>query len=132
MKPTTSFDKQNLKLIRADLDKSLKEVAEKWGLTSLKAGNISFSPAEFTTKIKATLPPTVESAKQDEKKVKSLLSIFGLPDSFGKTISLQGKRFIISGINTRSRKSPIEIKDINGKGFRISVETAERALKADK
>jgi hypothetical protein len=39
----------------------------------------------------------------------------------GDTIQLQGKSFTIAGYNTRARKSPINITDSNGRGYKCSV-----------
>ena len=39
----------------------------------------------------------------------------------GDTVNLQGKSFTIAGWNTRARKSPVNITDQNGRGYKCSV-----------
>ena len=40
----------------------------------------------------------------------------------GDIVTLQGKQFTIKGFNTRARKSPINIEDAQGRGYKCSVD----------
>ena len=117
------FDKQNLKAIRVAMDNALAQVAQQYGIT-INTGNARFSGNEVTFKVKAN---TVDSATgtaitkeaQMFELVKQQEGIGHL--SVGDTITLQGKDFILKGYNSRARKSPIQIEDMQGRGFKCSV-----------
>jgi len=117
------FDKQNLRAIRTAMDNALAQVAQQYGIT-INTGNARFSGNEVTFKVKAN---TVDGATgtaitkeaQTFELVKQQEGIGHL--SVGDTITLQGKDFILKGYNSRARKSPIQIEDMQGRGFKCSV-----------
>lgn len=117
------FDKQNLKAIRVAMDNALAQVAQQYGIT-INTGNARFSGNEVTFKVKAnTVDSSTGTAITKEAQmfelVKQQEGIGHL--SVGDTITLQGKDFILKGYNSRARKSPIQIEDMQGRGFKCSV-----------
>jgi hypothetical protein len=119
----TQFDKQNLKAIRVAMDNALAQVAQQYGIT-INTGNARFSGNEVTFKVKAnTVDSATGTAITKEARmfelVKQQEGIGHL--SVGDTITLQGKDFILKGYNSRARKSPIQIEDMQGRGFKCSV-----------
>jgi len=117
------FDKQNLRAIRTAMDNALAQVAQQYGIT-INTGNARFSGNEVTFKVKAnTVDGATGTAITKEARmfelVKQQEGIGHL--SVGDTITLQGKDFILKGYNSRARKSPIQIEDMQGRGFKCSV-----------
>jgi hypothetical protein len=64
MATVKTFDKTNLKTIRADLEKALEAVSKKHGIT-LDFNNISFDSKSFSTRLKAEVKSTGTAAKVD-------------------------------------------------------------------
>lgn len=62
--PIASFDKQNLKTIRADLDAALKSVEDKHGM-KLSIGNIRFQSNSFKTSLTALLGEAATASSED-------------------------------------------------------------------
>ena len=120
----TNFDKPTIKAIRMAMDNALATVEKEYGIT-ISTGNARFSGNEVTFKVKAN---TVDSATgnaitkeaQTFELVKNQEGIGHL--SVGDTVTLQGKQFILKGFNTRARKSPIQIEDMQGRGYKCSVQ----------
>ena len=118
------FDKPTIKAIRQAMDQALAQVANQYGIT-INTGNARFTGNEVTFKVKAN---TVDGATgnaitkeaQTFELVKHQEGIGHL--SVGDTVTLQGKEFTLKGFNTRARKSPIQIEDAQGRGFKCSVQ----------
>ena len=118
----TNFDKPTIKAIRMAMDQALATVASEYGIT-INTGNARFSGNEVTFKVKANTQSADGTVNTKEAQM------FGLyKDSeglghlnVGDTVTLQGKSFILKGYNTRARKSPIQIEDMQGRGYKCSV-----------
>ena len=120
----TNFDKPTIKAIRQAMDNALAQVASEYGI-SINTGNARFSGNEVTFKVKAnTVDGATGTAITKEAQMFELVKhqegINHL--SVGQTITLQGKDFILRGYNTRARKSPIQIEDMQGRGYKCSVQ----------
>ena len=120
----TNFDKPTIKAIRQAMDNALAQVASEYGI-SINTGNARFSGNEVTFKVKAnTVDGATGTAITKEAQMFELVKhqegINHL--SVGDTITLQGKDFILRGYNTRARKSPIQIEDMQGRGYKCSVQ----------
>ena len=120
----TNFDKPTIKAIRLAMDNALANVASEYGIT-INTGNARFSGNEVTYKVKANIVDgatgtaiTKEATNWDLYKNSIGLGWLNVGDQ----ILLQGKHFTLKGYNTRARKSPINIEDANGRGFKCSVE----------
>ena len=118
----TNFDKPTIKAIRQAMDQALATVADEYGIT-INTGNARFSGNEVTFKVKAN---TMGEGGQVNTKEAQMFELVkgqeGLGHlSVGDTVTLQGKSFILKGFNTRARKSPIQIEDMQGRGYKCSV-----------
>lgn len=120
----TNFDKPTIKAIRQAMDNALAQVATEYGIT-INTGNARFSGNEVTFKVKAN---TVDGATGNAitKEAQTFELVKGQEGlghlSVGDTVTLQGKQFILKGFNTRARKSPINIEDMQGRGYKCSVD----------
>ena len=119
----TNFDKPTIKAIRMAMDQALATVASEYGIT-INTGNARFSGNEVTFKVKANTLDSSGSANTKEadnfELYKNSIGLSWL--NVGDQIMLQGKYFTLKGYNTRARKSPIQIEDAQGRGYKCSVE----------
>ena len=119
----TNFDKPTIKAIRTAMDDALAQVEKAYGI-KISTGNARFSGNEVTFKVKANTVTSTGSAITKEAQmfdiVKHQHGIGHL--SVGDQVTLQGKQFTIKGFNTRARKSPINIEDMQGRGYKCSVD----------
>ena len=119
----TNFDKPTIKAIRVAMDDALAQVEKAYGI-KISTGNARFSGNEVTFKVKANTVTSSGSAITKEAQmfdiVKHQEGIGHL--SVGDTVTLQGKQFTLKGFNTRARKSPINIEDMQGRGYKCSVD----------
>ena len=118
----TNFDKPTVKAIRMAMDNALAKVEKEYGIT-IKTGNARFSGDEVTFKVKANTMGDNGTVNTKEANMWNLYAdMNGLGHlSVGDTVNLQGKSFTIAGWNTRARKSPVNITDQNGRGYKCSV-----------
>ena len=118
----TNFDKPTIKAIRMAMDQALATVANEYGIT-INTGNARFSGNEVTFKVKANTTSSDGTANTKEADMFELVKHQeGLGHlSVGDTVTLQGKDFILKGFNSRARKSPIQIEDMQGRGYKCSV-----------
>ena len=118
----TNFDKPTIKAIRLAMDSALAQVEKDYGI-KISTGNARFSGNEVTFKVKAN---TVTSGGKAITKEAQMFDIVKHQEgighlSVGDTVTLQGISFTITGYNTRARKSPINIEDMQGRGYKCSV-----------
>ena len=104
------------------MDSALAQVEKDYGI-KISTGNARFSGNEVTFKVKAN---TVTSGGKAITKEAQMFDIVKHQEgighlSVGDTVTLQGKSFTITGYNTRARKSPINIEDMQGRGYKCSV-----------
>jgi len=118
----TNFDKPTVKAIRMAMDNALAKVEKEYGIT-IKTGNARFSGDEVTFKVKANTMGNDGTVNTKEANMWDLhADMNGLGHlKVGDTVNLQGKSFTIAGWNTRARKSPVNITDQNGRGYKCSV-----------
>jgi len=117
-----NFDRATARVLREEMNQAFKSIEAKYGIT-LSAGNISFSNNEANIKVKAN---TIGDNGQVETKEARNWGVYAEYNGLGglkvgDTIDLQGKSFTIKGWNTRARKSPVQIEDAQGRGYKCSV-----------
>ena len=117
----SNFDKPSIKAIRMAMDIALAKVEKQYGI-KISTGNARFSGDEVTFKVKANTIGTGGQVQTKEAQNWAMMAQVNGLDGFsvGDTIQLQGKSFTIKGWNTRARKSPINIEDQNGRGYKCS------------
>ena len=118
----SKLDKPSIKAIRLAMDKALAEVEAQYGI-KISTGNARFTADEVTFKVKANVIDKFGTVLSKEAQAWDLYAqTEGLGHlSVGDSVQLQGKSFTIKGYNTRARKSPINIEDSSGRGYKCSV-----------
>ena len=124
------FNKQNLQALREDINAALAQVEKKYGI-KLHAGNASFSGNEVTYKLKGNVVGSAGRAITKEASQWDMYARFHQLGHLkvGDRISIQGREFVIKGYNSRARKSPIQIEDSTGRGYKTTLDTIQRAQK---
>ena len=119
----TTFDNNNLKGLRVEMDLALRAISNKYGIT-IKTGNASFSGNECTFKVKLNTTGADGTAITKEAKAWDIYKgMHGLDHlNIGDTITIQGSPYILTGYNSRARKAPINFKTRSGKGYKCSVQ----------
>ena len=119
----SNFDKPSLKAIRMAMNAALKSVEDQYGI-KVNVGNASYSANEVTFKVKAnTIGDSGEAITKEAQNWSLYAGMNGLGQfKVGDQIELQGKTFTITGWNTRAKKSPVNIQDANGRGYRCSAQ----------
>lgn len=135
MAKITSFDKQNLPQLRAEINAALEAIGAKFGV-SLQAGNASFQATNATFKLVCQVGEDKSIGDLKAEKAAAALKAFQplyfrqLP--LDKHYKMQNDVFEIVGYNTRGRTQPMLIKSVkSGKEYKCSIEQLERAVKVD-
>ena len=120
------ISKETVIAMRADIDKALKSVGEKYGV-ELTAGNATYSDLECTFKLKASL-----KASGDFNPQKILWEQYApgwrLPkEAFGQEISISGVKYRICGVDPKARTNKILIENANGQ-YKCDIQTVTGAL----
>jgi hypothetical protein len=119
----------NFEALRADINAALKAVGQKYDL-HLHAGNGSYNTEVFTLKLNCTTlgkGGTIETP--EAKAFKTNAEMYGLKATdLGKTVTIQGREFEITGLKPKSRNCVIG-KDVRtGKGFKLPLAGVKRSL----
>lgn len=126
--------KPMLQKFRIDFEKKMSRLEKKYGL-EIKLGRIGYDADgnSFKASFEATnTDENPEGMTGTQAKFASMAPLYGLKaEDFGKVIILQGRRFIITGLNPRARKSPVQMKEVDGaqRNFKAPVNTILNALK---
>jgi len=112
----TDFNKQNLKMLREELNAALKAVADKYEI-NIHVGNMTFRPDETSVKMVMSTKCQSEAQRQELKKY---AKVFGLE-------SIENTKYKLVKIDSRKPKYPfiIERSDTPGKLFKISEDHAQ-------
>lgn len=125
----TEFNRQNLKEMRAEINKALAPLSDKYGVV-FGTGNIRFTRDEFTVKL--TVGTVNEGAPAQGKEVKDFLALchgYGLePTDLGKTFVSNGTAWVLVGLKPKSYKFPFLGERYDGKRFKFTEHTVRRGL----
>lgn len=100
------MDKITAKKLHEDINKALMEVGNKYGM-DLTAKNLSYSDTEISFRASGIIRQTKSGKSGQEVVFEKYALFYGLSGKYGKEFTYQGDKFIIEGLNTRSKKSPI-------------------------
>jgi hypothetical protein len=117
-------NKQDLRLLTNEINQALKLIGDKYGLNlNTKSGRYELDGSEFSVKL--VVKNTTVQKNYDMECV-----ILGLPKTIiGSSLSLQGKDFVITGLNTRKPKFPVEVKCLNDqKNYGLTVSAVKKVL----
>ena len=127
METITKFDKSALKLLRPEINKSLAELGERFGIT-LKIGNIRYEDDTFTSKIEASVVGADLKANDWSKHFWR----FGMEEDWlGRTFERRGYEYKIVGLKSRARKNQILIER-EGRTYRIDAALIRLKMGAEK
>jgi hypothetical protein len=135
MTTINSFDKTNLKQLRAEFQAALDAVAAKHGLVA-GLGNIRFDANKFGVKLEVrTKTPATASVVSNTNTVEfeALKNQWRVPGiDVTKTYSLRVRSGIedvkFVGFVDRRYKFPFSVQTTNGKRYKVSVEQARNIL----
>lgn len=115
----TSFDRQNLKALRSEMQAVLEKYGVKSGL-EINVGNMSFDDAEVSIKVKAKVKGAVTL---EDKVLLMEVKNLGL-----KMSNSRGDKLV--KYNTRARKMPFVYSDASGKMYKCCMATARQRFAA--
>jgi|GEM_PF-716710 len=117
----TSFDRSTCRLLRNELDATLKSLADKYDI-SIKAGGARFSSDNATFKLEiATKGSDGQVNSREKTDFEIYAGVFGFKsDDFGATFRLYGEDYTIIGLKPRSRKYPVLGKRKDGKVYKLN------------
>lgn len=127
----TTLDKATCKVLAAEFEKAMKEVAARFGV-EVRVGNGRFdvSTFSFKTEVKTANAPT-----QDEQLAMAFRSLAGIERLsldlgwLGRTICHKGEFFTVVGYSCKSPKRPIVLRrNCDQKTFRANVDAVRRAF----
>lgn len=127
-----TFDRSNLKTMRAEMDAALKTISEKYGV-NFELGNIKFSSNEFSLKLSASIgnAKVENKAEKLEANFKLYAKFYGLvPEDFNRKFTHRGTEYKIVGFDTKKRKNNIILeRTSDGKSFMGSPEMITKVIK---
>lgn len=124
------FDKSvDFNGLRNDINTALEAIGKKYGI-AIHAGNASYNPEALTFKLQCTTlgdGGVVET--MEAKTFKSHATIYGMkPEDLGKTVTVYGRVFEITGMKPKSRNCIIGKDPKNGKGFKLPLYEVKQSL----
>lgn len=117
------FNRANLKTIRNDISAALAAVEAKHGV-SFNFNNIRFSDNDFRTTLNcvSASDSNGNAVNIDKVNFEAKAFLVGVDKTaFGKTFTSNGRKFTITGLNTRAKKYPIQAETAQGKRFKFPV-----------
>lgn len=131
MTTITTFTKPALRALRPELDAALAALGERFGIT-LRAGNIRFDNISAKITVEAAVRnPDGSVVSPAAKDFKLLAFSYGLePTDLGRSFTLSGNQFTLTGCRHRATAKPLVITRADGKVFHAGVELVKALLKA--
>lgn len=123
------LDRQNLQLLRSEIDGVLKSIGDKYGLV-FKTGNASFTANNANFKLEcATTGDNGSVHSKDAETFKLYANIYGLKESdLGRKVTLQGSEYVIVGLKPRSVHPIIAARVSDAKLFKLSLTAVQSQL----
>lgn len=116
------FNKVSAVLVRDEVKKTLRELAEQLGLF-ISTGSGTFSSSELTIRLNISLQEGFDGKSGAQAEFERHAFAFGLKDNmFGKKFTYGGEIFTISGIRPRATKNPVLGTNSKGKEFIFPVD----------
>ncbi len=119
------FNKVSAVLVRDEIKKTLRELAEELGLF-ISTGHGTFSPSELTLRLNISLQEGFDGKTGKQAEFERHAFAFGLKDNmFGRKFAFGGEIFTVSGIRPRARKNPVLATNSRGKEFIFPVDVVK-------
>jgi len=107
-----NITKNTLEAFRKDFKATVKELENQYGI-EIDLGSISYDSNEFTAKLEVSNRPT-NGLSKEQNYFNQECHYYGLDKSdFKKKVKLDGKEYIIEGINPRGKKYKIILMDVS-------------------
>ena len=120
----TTFDKNSIDLIRAEVNKRLQSMSEEYGI-DLHCGHCSYSSDEMNFKL------DVKKTGVDLEKTKFQRNCFlyNLKSTdYHRNFIYENESYVIIGISTSSKKYPIKVKRSDGRGYKFTASLVSKCL----
>lgn len=125
------FERQEIAVLRSEIQSALDRIKNRFGLTDLSIGTITFTPFYFTAKIAAAVPEYKEFAETyATEEAKYFAMQHGLPQDILQHKFINGGRhYSVVRIETRNPKYPVIAKcSEDGKNYKFSVQIIKEIL----
>ncbi len=123
------FGKQEIIILREEIQTALNNVKLKYGISELKLGSINFNTSEFTSKISGKIED-INTANYKNEEAKFFALRNGLPlDFMNSNFILDGSVFTITELVTSRHKYPITAhSNESGKTFKFTASRIKELL----
>ncbi len=123
------FGKQEIIVLRLDIQDCLDKIKTKYGLSELTLGTLNYTASSFTVKINGKAQ-NIETKEFEQNEAKYFASRFELPDNLiGCEFIIDGAIFAIIRIETKNPKYPIIAKsEADGRTFKFTVSRTKELL----
>lgn len=119
-----AITKATLPQIRNDIDAALAAVEAKHNI-KFNTGRITYEPGvNFRCKLEAvsTADNNGNTVNPEKNNFESKAFLIGVKKTaFGKTFTSRGRKFTITGLNTRAKKYPIQAETARGQRYKFPV-----------
>ena len=127
------IDRNELRALRLAINNALVEVGQKFRV-KLEAGSCKFTDQRATFKLEASVIGSngqVFDSKAED--FKCYCGLYGMtPTDLGRTISVFGTTYTITGLSMKSRRFPVLATRADGKVFKLPQDAVVAALKTSK
>ncbi len=126
-------DKNELRALRLAINSALVEVGRSFQV-KLEAGSCSFTQHNATFKLEAAvIASNGQVFDQAADDFAQYCGLFGMaPTDLGRTISVHGTVYTITGLASKSHRFPVLATRADGKRFKLPQAAVVAALKASK
>jgi hypothetical protein len=132
---TTTITREKHAAVTRDVEQALASVFEKHGL-DLRIKGGTYGPS-YAIKIEGILRAEDDGAafnpnSPEAQYLAQFAEVYGLPaDALGREFTSRGRRFVVTGLNTRARRMPIQAKCLDDdRNYKFEAEAVARALSA--
>lgn len=123
------FGRAEVKAVRADMQKALDVVAQKYGI-SITVGNASFTDTYVNFKVQAATKLTDGVlATPEAANFRAWAKMYGYdPELLGKEVRFMGHTYTITGLNRRRKAYPISVTRADGKQYKWTLPQFKSAV----
>lgn len=113
------FDKNNLNLLRVEIEKAIAPIKEKYGV-AIKLGGFKYDDFHFHSKMEVDIKNQASAAK-DLEQYATMSTLLGFNKNIaGEVIAVNGKEFTVTKIDLGKPKFPIIATGDDGRSFKFT------------
>jgi len=121
-----------VKQLRRDCEEALQAVAERHGLQLRQRKSVTFAPDKCPVPLEFVVVHTTEEGDEitpEARTFQQRAMVYGLePDWLHQSFDLNGTRVKITGLNTRARKYPVQVRAEDGKRYKVPANTVKACM----